>query len=574
MQRVPIVYGKTNTAESLVRGLSAEGIPVRWAASGDDALASLHTQPQDVVVLDWMLPGTSGVDVLRALGSQGQRVPALLLTAPVAVSDRANGLEAGDDDYRTKPFAPAELLARVRALVRRATPIGAPKPARRPFAWARAMAVLPGFLGTLAAPLAADDVATAANGSAPWSIHTQATWIDQEHPAFDSPYEGPNSLTGASQAERTFSISLFLGYRIRAGTELYFDPEIFQGHGLSNTLGMAGFPNGEAVKAAFFNLHYNTSRLYVRQTFGLGGETEKVADGQQNVAGSYDVNRITLTVGKFSSQDLFDDNAYSHDTRSQFMNWALWESAAWDYPADVVGFTAGFVAEWNTKDWALRYGIFMEPTVTNGSRLDYHLLDAHGQVLQFDRRYSIGDLAGTLRPFVYWNQAHMGNYSDAVASPDISDALSQSRAYRSKVGFGMSWDQQLTQDLGVFVRLSWDDGRSESFAFTEIDRSLAAGLSVGGARWGRKSDTLGIAGVVNGIAPSHRAYLEAGGTEGLILGDGRLNYGQEEILETYYSVQAAKWLWISPDFQYATHPGYNRDRGPVPIYALRVHVEF
>jgi high affinity Mn2+ porin len=442
---------------------------------------------------------------------------------------------------------------------------------------------LSGCAGLLAACLAAQPQALraqqapaqpAADAPAWWTLREQATWIDQYHPSFDSPYEGPNSLAGDSEADRTFSYSAYLGFRISADTELYYNPELFQGHGLSNTLGLAGFPNGEAVKAAFPNLHYNTSRLFVRETFGLGGETEKVEDDQNQVAGVRDVDRITLTVGKFAASDFFDDNTYSHDTRTQFMNWALWESAAWDYPADIVGYTAGAVAEWNTRDWELHYGIFMMSTVSNGARLDYHLLDAHGQILQFDRRYTLGGLAGTLRPFVYWNEARMGNYADALESPDIGDALIQSRAYRSKVGFGVSWDQELTKDLGVFARLSWDDGRTESFEFTEVDRSAAAGLSLNGGRWYRKDDTLGVAGVVNGIAPSHQAYLAAGGTQGLILGDGALSYGPEEILETYYSVQAAKWLSISPDFQYAVHPGYNRARGPVTIYAVRAHVEF
>jgi high affinity Mn2+ porin len=425
------------------------------------------------------------------------------------------------------------------------------------------------------APPASQAAASPApEADSPWTLHEQATWIDQGHPSFNSPYEGPNSLTGQSQSERTFSFSVFLGYRVWAGTEIYYDPEFFQGHGLSNTLGMAGFPNGEAVKAAFPNLHYNTSRLFIRQTFGLGGETEKVGDDQNQIASAYDVNRITLTVGKFAASDFFDGNTYSHDTRSQFLNWALWESAAWDYPADVVGYTAGFVAEWNTKNWTLHYGIFMEPTESNGPVLDKHLLDAHGQIFQFDKRYTWGDLSGTVRPFVFWNQARMGNYDDALANPDITNALTQSRAYRSKVGLGISWDQQLAKDLGAFVRLSWDDGRTESFAFTEVDRSIAAGLSLRGARWGRKDDVLGVAGVVNAIVSSHQAYLAAGGSEGLILGDGALDYGPEEILEAYYSFQAAKWLSISPDFQYAEHPGYNRNRGPIPIYSLRLHVEF
>jgi high affinity Mn2+ porin len=440
-------------------------------------------------------------------------------------------------------------------------------------------AVLAACLTLLQGIASAQDPAPAAaalpeGAPPPWLLMTQATWIYQAHPSFNSPYEGQNSLIGASEDDRSFSFSLFTGYRIEPGTEIYFDPEIFQGHSLSNTLGMAGFPNGESGKAAFPSLHYSTSRLYIRQTFGLGGDTEKLPGGEQAIGGAYDVNRITLTVGKMAANDIFDNNAYSGSARTQFMNWSLIESSAWDYPADVVGYTAGFAAGWNTRDWALNYGIFMEPTESNGAVLDKHVLDAHGQVLELDRRYNVGELAGNVRPFVYWNQARMGNYSDALAEPSIGNALIETRAYRSKVGFGLSWDQQLTPDVGAFARLSWDDGRTESFSFTEVDRSAAAGLSVAGTRWGRKDDTLGVAGVINGIVPEHQAYLAAGGTQGLILGDGALDYGPEEILEAYYSIQAAKWLWISPDFQYAFDPGYNRARGPVAIYALRAHVEF
>ena len=412
------------------------------------------------------------------------------------------------------------------------------------------------------------------NALYPLSLHAQATWIDQGHPSFPSDYEGANSFTAASQSERTFSFSLFLGIRVWPGTEIYYNPEEFQGHGLSNTLGVAGFPNGEAVKAAFPNLHYNTSRLFIRQTFGLGGEKETIESDPNKIPGSVDVDRVILTIGKFAASDFFDDNAFSHDTRIQFMNWSLWESAAWDYPADIVGYTAGLVAEWNTKAWMLHYGLFMEPTVSNGAQLDPHLLDAHGQILQFDARYTVGGLGGTLRPFVFWNEAHMGNYDDALAAPDIANALVASRAYRSKVGLGLSWDQEIAQGIGIFSRLSWDDGRTESFAFTEVDRSVALGLSLNGQRWGRRDDTFGVAGVVNGIVPSHQAYLAAGGQQGLILGDGGLSYGPEEILETYYSVQVVKGLSLSPDFQYVEHPGYNRARGPVPIYALRAHLEF
>ena len=433
------------------------------------------------------------------------------------------------------------------------------------------------LLGLLAGPAArADAPAPAAPDPTPpdWTLHAQSTWIEQGHFDFNSPYEGANSLTAAEQWERTFSFSLYAGYQFLPGLALYVNPDVFQGHGLSNTLGMAGYPNGEGVKAAFPNLHPNLSRLYLQDVIGLGGGKEKVEDGQDQVAGSVDVNRVTLSLGKFAADDFFDKNAYSADTRSQFMNWSLWESGAWDYPADVLGFTAGFVAEWTTPDWTLHYGLFMEPTQSNGARLDPHLRDAHGQILEWDYRYKAGERSGTVRPFLFWNQARMGSYALADAAPPGADDLIASRAYRSKVGFGVNWDQALTEDLGAFARLSWDDGRTESFAFTEIDRSVALGLSEAGSRWGRKDDTVGLAVVVNAIVGDHQAYLARGGLEGLILGDGALDYGPEEVLEAYYSWQATKWLWVTPDFQYAVNPGYNRDRGPVPIYALRVHVEF
>ena len=258
--------------------------------------------------------------------------------------------------------------------------------------------------------------------TAAWTLHEQATWIDQANPAFNSDYQGLNSFRSEAESARTFSFSIFLGYRLWTDTEIYYNPEELQGHGLSGTVGIAGFPNGEGGKASFPNFHYNTSRLFIRQTFELGGGTQKAEDDQNQVARDYDVDRITLSVGKFSASDLFDANDYTHDPRTQFMNWALLESAAWDFPADALGYTVGFVAEWNTKDWAIRYGIFMEPTVSNGTMLDPRVQEAHGQILEFDRRYAAGDLSGTFRPFVYWNQAHMGNYADALANPEIADA--------------------------------------------------------------------------------------------------------------------------------------------------------
>ena len=406
-----------------------------------------------------------------------------------------------------------------------------------------------------------------------WTVLQQETEIEQWDSSFNSPYAGRNSFLPGGDGERTFSLTIFLGHKLWDGAELYYNPEFFQGHGLGNTVGIAGFPNGEAVKAAFYQLHYNTSRLFIRQTIGLGGETEKVEADENQFAETVDVNRLTFSIGKFSANDFFDDNAYSHDARKQFMNWALWESAAWDYPADIVGYTSGFVAELNTKDWLLHYGIFLEPTVSNGATLQTDVAKAWAQVLEVDRRYSWDGHAGMIRPFLFWNRANMGNYDDSLASASGVPDITATRAYRSKVGAGLSWDQELTTGLGAFARLSWDDGRTETWAFTEIDSSVALGLSLQGAPWNRPDDVLGVAVVGSGLSSEHKAYLAAGGI-GLDIGDGRLNYGLEEIGEVYYDVKVCKWLWMTPDFQYVDHPGFNRDRGPVPLYALRAHLEF
>ena len=401
----------------------------------------------------------------------------------------------------------------------------------------------------------------------------QATVIEQGHYRFPARYDGPESMRHGADAERTFSLSLLVDRRLWRGAELVYNPEIFQGHGLSDTFGVAGFPNGEAVKSGFADLHYNTSRLLLRQIFGLGGEKENLHEDVNQVASDVDVDRLTFSIGKFSAGDFFDGNAYSHDARTQFLNWALWESEAWDYPADVVGYTAGFVAEWNTRNTTLHYGIFMEPKISNGSQLDHHLRKAYGQILQYDYRYSVGQRSGTVRPFVFWNRAHMGSYAEAVASGVYPADITLSRKYRSKVGFGVSWDQQLTTDVGGFVRLSWNDGRNETWAFSESDRSMAAGVSVKGRPWSRPHDTFGLACAINGISSQHSAYLAAGGT-GLLLGDGALTYSEEDILEAYYDIEVLHWFHLAPDFQYVRNPGYNSARGPISFFGIRAHVQF
>jgi len=406
-----------------------------------------------------------------------------------------------------------------------------------------------------------------------WSLHAQTTMIDQGHGAFHSPYQGMESLQGTADGSETFSATVFLDGSPWRGGELVLDPEFTQGNRLSGAAGAAGFPNGESSRGAGGAPPYNTARLFFRQTIGLGGETERVDDDENQVACVEDIDRVVLTVGKFAATDVFDDNAFSHDPRTQFLNQALADSGAWDSPATSTGYTGGFTAELNRKDWALHYGIFMVPAGANGSVLDTHVSKAWGQVLQWDRRYMLGGRAGTVRPFVFWNRADMGSYALAVSDPSAGLQIAATRATRSKVGAGISWDQQLTADLGAFARVSWDDGRTETWAFTEIDSSAALGLSLQGTAWGRKDDTVGIAELGDGLSPVHRRYLEAGGYD-FSIGDGRLDYGTEDITECYYNWKPVSWLEIAADYQFLLNPAYNRARGPVNIFGARVHCSY
>ncbi len=401
------------------------------------------------------------------------------------------------------------------------------------------------------------------------SLHAQTTVIEQWHGDFTSPYSGLNSLTGGREDQHTFTLTAFLDRRLWTGAELCYDPEVSQGNGLSSTVGVAGFPNGEATRAGAKSPEYHTARLFLRQTIGLGGETEKVDSDQNQAAGGRDVNRLTFTLGKLSASDQFDNNSYTHDPRTQFLNWALMSNGAWDYPADTKGYTGGFTVEWNRQTRAFRWGAFMEPVGANEGQLDQHLSKAVGQALEWEERYAVAGRSGTLRTLVYWNSAHMGSYDEAtrLAVPDIT----QTRRYRSKTGLGLNWEQELADGLGAFARAGYNDGRTETWAFTEIDRTFSAGLSLKGARWGRPDDTLAAAVLINGLSPEHRRYLAAGGY-GFIVGDGRLNYGAENIFETYYDLKPVAWLALAFDYQWVGHPGYNRDRGPVSIFALRAHL--
>jgi high affinity Mn2+ porin len=409
-----------------------------------------------------------------------------------------------------------------------------------------------------------------------WNVHAQTTFIAQGYPSFRSPYAGTDSLPGSGQLQQTWTTTAFLGVRLWEGGEFYFNPELAQGFGLNGTLGLAGFPNGEAQKAGAPFPKIRPQRYYFKQTIGLGGEQEEVADAANQLPGKRDVDRITVIAGRFAVGDFFDGNAYAKDPRADFMNWAMWSSAAYDFPADLPGYTRGAVVELNRKDWAVRAGLFQVPNAPNSDVLVYN---TGGAVVEFEGRYSVFEQPGKLRLGIFGNRGNTGNYRQALAiedanpALDINDVMASIRRDNLKYGFYANVEQQLAKDVGLFARASWNDGQTEILSFTDIDRSVSGGLSVKGSYWGRPTDTFGIGGAVNGLSAAHRDFLAAGGL-GLLIGDGQLNYGNERILETYYAYAIDKSFTFTADYQFITNPAYNVDRGPVHVFSGRLHGEF
>ena len=311
-------------------------------------------------------------------------------------------------------------------------------------------------------------------------------------------------------------------------------------------------------------------RAYIRQTIGFGGGKVANDDG---LGGKKDVRNLTLTVGHLSAKDIFDNNAYANDSRTQFMNWSLMANDAWDYPANTLGFTNGAAAELNTRVWSGRLGIFQVSKVANGLRLDWNLAHAWSAVAELERRYSPKGHAGSIRLSAYDTRAHMGNYQETIDAPSLDEDIALTVAYRYKYGFGINLDQEIRKNLGFFARLGWSDGKNQTFEFTDVDRTVTTGLSLKGTGWKRPEDTVGLGLVMNGISAAHRQYLAAGGL-GITLGDGALDYSAERIVETYYNCAIAKHFQLTVDYQFAQDPAYNRARGPVNLFALRMHTEF
>jgi high affinity Mn2+ porin len=409
-----------------------------------------------------------------------------------------------------------------------------------------------------------------------WSIHAQSTGIVQGYSNFHSPYQGPDSLSGAGQSRETVSATGFLGGRLPwQGGELYLDPEAIQGLGVGNTAGIAGFPNGEAQKAGRVIPEAYVARLFVRQTFGLGGAQETITPDQNQLGESVAISRVTVTAGKMQVTDLFDNNAYSHDSRTQFMNIALVDGGAYDYAANQKGYTYGEVTELNQKNWALRAGYFLVPKVADSNDVDWQVGTRGAANIELENRYNLFDQPGTLRLLGFANRANAGSFTDALTDPGGASAgIVDTRTDRTKYGFVLNLEQAVNDDLGLFSRTSWNDGQEENISYADIDASYSLGASLKGTTWDRPNDGVGIGGAINRLSNAEQKYLAAGGT-GLIIGDGQLAHdATEDILEAYYSYQIVEALSFSFDYQFVANPAYNADRGPVNLFAGRLHAAF
>ena len=431
-----------------------------------------------------------------------------------------------------------------------------------------------------AAPVPGGADATPALDMAPesWNLHGQFTAVSQFHPAFHSPYQGTNSLDPGFAEKETTDLTVFAAVRLWSGAAAYANPELDQGFGLDDTLGMAGFPSGEAYKVGARNPYFRLPRAFVRQVIALDGASAPatVDDGPNQLGGLLPANNVTITAGKFSVVDLFDTNRYANNPRADFFNWSVVNSGAFDYAADAWAFTYGAAAEWTQSAWTLRGGVFALSKLPNSKDID-GTFDQFELVGEFEQRQEVFGHPGKIKALAYVNRGRMGKYEDAVAlarktggEPDTALV----RRYASRPGLAANLEQELRSDLGMFARVSVNEGAQEAYEFTEINKSVAVGLSLRGESWRRADDTVGLAAVVNGLSSAARQYFAAGGL-GILIGDGRLpDYGRERVLETYYARKINEHLTVSADFQYVLDPAYNRDRGPVSIFGLRVHAEF
>ena len=463
---------------------------------------------------------------------------------------------------------------------------------------ATAASVTPAFAQQPAAPLPNDDTPTASadeTTSAPPNAYPdpmfphfrdprfwlsgQMNFIFQAHPEFHAPYSGQNSLSPHYEKATSRVMTLYTGVRFNDSTELLVDLEEAGGSALSTGLGVAGNTDLDIVRNPLLSKAPYLGRGMIHKVFALSKDKIENQRSFLSLFEQLPRRRLEIRLGKFSLPDFFDLNSVGTDTHFQFMNWSVDNNGAWDYAADTRGYTAGLVADYEDRNWGFRFAEGLMPKVANGIDLVWRPWQVHAENWEYELRHGIvPKKSGAVRLLAYTNYANMGIYRDAVtqfqqgqvATPDITH---HSWHVTRKYGFGVNLEQNLTRNFTAFARWGWDNGKTESFAYTEIDSTFAEGMGVNGAKWHRNQDRAGVALVSNGIKKDHQVYLADGGY-GFLIGDGRLNYGRENIVESYYTVHLWRGIYLAPGVQYIANPGYNRDRGPVVVSSFRAHVEF
>ncbi len=413
----------------------------------------------------------------------------------------------------------------------------------------------------------------------PRLLGAQVTLIGQDLAPFAAAYRGSNSLTSSGDVEATHTYGLYFGSRLTPRLQAYLDIEMARGEAVGNAVGLAGITNGDVIRQGNVQLGQGpyVARGYVRYSVPLSRHLDTTARTMDQLPGPESVARLEIKVGKLALTDDFDQSRYANSTRAQFCDWGLFNNTAWDYAADTRGYTYEVLIAWVHPLWTLRFGSGLMPRFANGNTLDWSLRHARGDNLELTLHPTrVGTI---LRLLSFENHARMGVYAEALAraqgTGQAPDIVAADQPGRRKYGFGLNVEQPLgaAGETGAFLRAGWNDGRTEDFAFTEVDRHWSAGLQLAGARWHRAEDRFGIAVVAHGLSRDHRAYLAAGG-KGFLLGDGRLSYGLEQILETYYRVQLGRYAELSPGFQFVRNPGYNRDRGPAALGTLRLNLRY
>jgi high affinity Mn2+ porin len=406
----------------------------------------------------------------------------------------------------------------------------------------------------------------------------QANFIFQTHPDFNAPYSGPHSLSPRYEKATSRLMTLYTGVRLNNSFEVLVDIEEAGGAALTTGLGLAGNTDLDIVRNPLLSKAPYLARCMIHKVFALS--KDKV-ENQRNAFSLFEElprRRLEVRFGKFSMADFFDVNSVGSDTHFQFTNWTIDNNGAWDYAADTRGYTVGATADYEDRNWGFRVAEALMPKVANGIDLVWKPWQAHAENFEYElRRGFIPKKAGVIRLLAYTNNVNMGIYRDQIIKAAEQDTTPEITAHpwhiTRKYGFGINAEQNLTPYLTAFARFGWDNGKTESFAYTEVDQTFAEGVGANGAWWHRKQDRAGLAFVSNAIKRDHQNYLAAGGL-GFLLGDGRLSYGRENTLESYYTVHAWRGIYLAPGVQHLNNPGYNRDRGPVVVPTFRAHIEF